>query len=341
MATKKFLVVGAGLSGCTISRILADKGYTVDVIESRNHIGGNCYDYHDSNSILIHKYGPHLFHTSNVEVFNFLSRFTDWVDYKHKVKALLEDGRFVTFPINRETAEIVGKDKLKDVFIIPYTTKMWGTTNISSKILARVPVREDNNEFYFPDDVFQKLPVSGYTNMIWNMLQHSNITVKLETSFKKEMERDYSYIFNSMPIDQYFDYCFDALPYRSIKFHTLTVPMPRILPTVTVNFTHNGPYTRVTEWKLLPNSPVYEQNKFVTTLTIEEPCDYRDNEFKRFYPINDQEGRNQALYAKYKSIVPENMTFIGRCGMYRYFDMDDAVAEALKLVGDFLSCRNA
>ena len=149
---KKCLIVGAGLTGATIARLIAEYDFKVDIIDQRDHLAGNCYDFLDENGFLVHKYGPHLFHTSNQQVIDFLSKFTEWVDYKHKVKALLEDGRFVTLPVNRETVSVVGEKNIIKTFFKPYTKKMWGLNieEINPEILKRVPIRDDYNEFYYP-----------------------------------------------------------------------------------------------------------------------------------------------------------------------------------------------
>ena len=183
------LIVGAGFSGATIARILADEGFEVHVIESRDHLAGNAYDFVNEHQIRIHKYGPHLFHTSNKEVVNFLSRFTEWIPYHHKVKAMLGDGRLVTLPVNKETIAIVGKENLLDIFFRPYTKKMWGMSleEIDPDIINRVPIRDDMNELYFPSDLFQALPSNGYTQLVAKMLDHPLIKVSLNTSFDKKM----------------------------------------------------------------------------------------------------------------------------------------------------------
>jgi UDP-galactopyranose mutase len=330
------LVVGAGLYGATVARQLAEAGHIVDVLDKRDHIAGNAYDYENEYGIRIHKYGPHLFHTNNKVVFDWLSQFTEWVEYKHKVKAQLDDGRYVTLPVNRETKEIVGEENVLDIFYRPYTKKMWGVEldELNPDIIKRVPIRDDDNEYYFPDDEYQFIPVKGYTQMVHNILSHLNITVKLSTSYNKGMNEHYDHVFNSMPIDEYFDFKHGELPYRSIKFHTADLPVPRALPTATVNFTHDAPTTRVTEWK---NIPCHGVNKYITTLTFEEPCDYKDNNMERYYPVKDRDGNNRALYEKYKNETPENMTFIGRCGLYAYLDMDQAVNSALATARKFLS----
>jgi len=336
MPENDILVIGAGFSGATIARMLADNGRNVHVIDRRDHVAGNAYDYLDENGIRIHQYGPHLFHTNNQEVVDFLSRFTAWLPYKHKVKAQLKDGRYVTLPVNRETKEIVGEENVLDIFFRPYTKKMWGMSldELNPDIVNRVPIRDDDNEYYFPNDNFQAMPFGGYTHLVENMLDHPNIKVMLEVQFKKDMESHYNHVFNSMPIDVYHGKKYGELPYRSIRFHNVTLPMAKVLPTTTVNFTHTGPYTRVTEWKNIPGHGINEK---MTVLTYEEPCDYRDNDMERYYPVKDKDGVNRDLYAKYRSIPTENTTFIGRCGLYAYLDMDMAINSAMKTALRFMT----
>lgn len=331
------LIVGAGLAGATAARLLAEAGKCVLVIDSRDHIAGNAYDFINELGILEHKYGPHLFHTNNEDVFNFLSRFTGWVPYRHKVKALLEDGTYVTLPVNRETAETVGKDNILDVLFRPYTKKMWGVEldELDPSIINRIPMRDDDSVVYFPNDKYQFMPAHGYTEMVESMLNHLNITVHLDTVFTRDMGSDFDHIFSSAPIDEYYEFEHGELPYRSIKFHTHHLPTPRMLPTTTVNFTHDGKYTRMTEWKLIPNSP--QGDKYHTSVTFEEPCDYRDNDNQRFYPVKDMAGINRELYKKYADIKDPRITFIGRCGLYVYLDMDMAVASTMAAIKRYLA----
>lgn len=334
----RVLVVGAGFSGATIARELAEADYQVTVIDQRPHIGGNAYDYLNEHGIRVHKYGPHLFHTNNEKVYKWLSQFTAWTPYKHKVKAILNDGRYATLPPNLDTKEIVGEDKIVDIFYRPYTKKMWNMEieDLDPSILKRVKIRDDHNEYYFPNDEFQCIPKNGYTAVFENILDHKNITVKLDTPFDHSMENDYCHTFNSMPIDQYFDFCHGELPYRSIKFWHENIPIPKLLPTATVNFTHDGPYTRMTEWK---NIPCHGTNDRWTTVTYEEPCDYRDNDMERYYPVKDVDGENRKIYEKYKEMAHDNITFIGRCGMYVYIDMHQAISSALATVREYLKDR--
>jgi UDP-galactopyranose mutase len=335
----RVLVVGAGLTGAVIARELADSGLYVDVIEARDHIGGNAYDFVNEHGIRVHRYGPHLFHTSNLQVVDWLSRFTEWTPYQHRVKAQLLDGRYVTLPVNAETASIVGKDHIIDTFYRPYTRKMWGMEleQLDPGIISRVPIRDDLNELYFPNDSFQALPTHGYTRIFERIFEHERIRVHLKTRYSPGLEKGYLHCFNSMPIDEFFGFSLGELPYRSIKFHTVTLGMNRVLPTATVNFTHDGPHTRVTEWKQLPG---HGQNACQTTLTFEEPCDFRENSRERYYPVKDLQGVNRSLYLKYRNLTSPTMTFVGRCGLYAYLDMHQAVSHALS-IADQTICSSA
>ena len=188
----KILVVGAGFAGATIARELANDGHRVVVMDERNHIGRNAYDYTNEHGIRIHKYGPHLFHTNNKKVYDWITQYGEWVEYKHKVKAQLDDGRYVTLPVNKETQDIVGKENIVNTFFAPYTYKMWGKTieELDPSILKRVPVRDDDNEYYFPNDEYQVLPKNGYTAVFEEILDHKNIKVDLDKySFTIELEK--------------------------------------------------------------------------------------------------------------------------------------------------------
>jgi UDP-galactopyranose mutase len=333
---KRVLVVGCGFSGATIARELADNGYMVEIIDKRNHIGGNAYDYTDEHGIRIHQYGPHIFHTNNEKVFHWLSRFTEWVPYKHKVKAMLSDGRLVTLPINRETKEIVGEENLIDTFIRPYSEKMWAMPleKLDPAVLNRVPMREDDNEYYFPNDEFQYMPVDGFTKMFERILDHPSISICTNRVFEKQMEENFDHIFCSMPIDEYYEYKHGKLPYRSIKFHRVSLPLPRLFPVSVVNFTHEGPFTRVVEWKNFPN---HGENEEFTIVTYEEPCDYLDNDMERFYPVKDISGTNQDIYSQYQLIENQKVTFIGRLGLYQYLDMHQCVNISLVTARKFIN----
>lgn len=335
----KILIVGAGFSGSVIARELAEKGCKVEIIDKRDHIGGNAYDYLNEQNIRIHKYGPHFFHTNNVQVYDFLSKFTEWVPYQHKAKAMLDNGELVTIPVNQETKLRVGENNIVETFIRPYTEKMWGMKleQIDPQIINRVPIRNDEIDLYFPNDQFQCMPKDGYTQLFSNLLNHPNIILSLNTPFSKTLESKFDHIFNSMPIDEYHNYCFGHLNYRSIKFHTLTLPIPRLFPVVQVNFVNTGKYTRIIEWKNIPGQSF---NNLFTTVTYEEPCDYKENNEQRFYPVKDLKGENKKIYDQYKSIKLDKVTFIGRLGQYVYLDMHQCVSSALIIAKNFINEKN-
>jgi len=332
---KKILVVGCGFSGSTIARYLGENGYQVTAIDKRNHVAGNAYDEENEQGIRIHKYGPHIFHTSNKKVFDWLSRFTEWVEYKHKVKGILEEGELVTIPPNLDTVKRLGKQGVLDTIYRPYTKKMWNVDleELDASIRKRTAVRDDLNEYYFPDDTYQFMPKDGYSALVDNMLRHKNIEVELNTTFDKSLENDYVQVFNSMPIDEYYENIYGELPYRSIRFHSVLLPIPSLLPAPVINFTHNLPYTRITEWKKFPNSQ--NSSKDWSVLTYEEPCDYKENDNERFYPVKDINGQNRERYKKYTEIENTKTTFVGRCGQYVYLDMDQAVSSALATAKKF------
>ena len=319
----KILVVGCGFAGAVVARELAVDGHMVTIIDERDHVAGNAYDYTNEHGIRIHKYGPHIFHTNNEGAFKWVTQFGEWVVYKHKVQAQLSDGTFVILPVNKLTKEIVGEENIVDIFYRPYTRN----------ILKRVAVRDDYNEYYFPNDLYQVMPKHGYTRIFEEILDHPRITVKLSVPFEKSIETFYDHVFNSMPIDVYHNFVFGELPYRSLKFHNVNLPMAQVLPRPVINFTNDSPYTRMTEWK---NFPEHGGDDKWTTLTYEEPCDYRDNDHQRYYPVKDIDGVNREIYRKYRDLVDKDkMTFIGRCGQYVYIDMHQAVSSSLAVVKKF------
>ena len=374
----KILVVGAGFAGGVIARELAEAGHSITVIDSRNHIAGNAYDYIDEYGIRIHKYGPHIWHTNNEEANSWFSKFTEWVPYKHKVQAILEDGQYVPLPINRESinkalglnlktneeaeafikSEQVKHEKIEnsrqhieaavgkrlcDIFFAPYTKKMWGIPleELSSSVAGRIPTSVSDDAYYFPNDRFQAMPKDGYTAAFEKIFNHPNIKVELDVSFTHDLVNEYEHVFNSMPIDAYFGNVFGPLPYRSIKFTTVTVPNTSMLPVPTVNFTTTGDSTRVTEWK---NYPAHGERNGYSTLTFETPCDYRDNNLERFYPVKDADGKYREIYLKYAKLAEDtcpNVTFIGRQGTYQYLDMWMVICQSLKISRDFLKKSSA
>ena len=372
------LIVGAGLSGATIARSLADADYEVHVIDKRSHIAGNAFDFLHANGELIHKYGPHLLHGSEDSIaIKWLSRFTEWIPYEHKVKALLPNESYTSLPVCKKTLEDVfnvelnsekeaaeflesKRDKsietpkntdemflfsvgeeLTNLFFRPYTRKMWGLDpkDLEVAVGARLPVRTSDDDRYFNDN-FQALPKKGYTEMVKNILNHPNIKVSLETAFSDLDKNDYSYTFASIPIDQFYNYKFGRLPYRSIKFHEKTVTDPD-QPAPVVNFTDDQKFTRKTQWGLLPNSPL-NKVKNSKLVTYEEPCSPEDNNYELYYPVRNKESLE--IYSKYQELASLNSSsfqFIGRTGLFRYLDMVPAVNIHLKIAKDFLENQQA
>ncbi|HUZ62713.1 MAG TPA: FAD-dependent oxidoreductase [Acetobacteraceae bacterium] len=374
----RILVVGAGFAGAVHARELADAGYRVDVIDRRPHIAGNAYDEVDGNGVRIHRYGPHLFHTNNEAVLRWLERFGTFIPYRHRVQALLPGGACVPLPINRATiatvfsvplddaaaaaaflarlavpcpaprnaaeylAATIGTE-LTDLFFRPYTKKMWGLDleALDPAVVRRIRLRLDDEEQYFPDDRFQVLPRDGYTALFERMLAHPSIHVTLGESFDPAMARSYAACFNSMAIDEYFDFRFGALPYRSIRFHHRTEPDAYACGDApVVNFTDAGPFTRQTDWSRLPGHRVRATGS--KTLTLEEPCADHENHDERYYPVKAADGRFDAIYRKYRALAEAQpaMQFIGRCGTYQYLDMHQVINQSLQGVRAWIAAHD-
>ena len=376
MSRQRILVVGAGFAGATYARNLAEAGHAVTLLDKRDHVGGNAFDFVDQSGTRIHRYGPHLFHTNTEEVVRWLRRWGDWVRYDHRVRALLPSGSTAPLPINRRTLEIVfgvdlpdadaarsllarvsekiehpahaadylnsqiGKE-LTDLFFRPYTKKMWALDleELDAGVVKRLPLRFDDEDRYFPDDRFQLMPRHGYTAIFDRLLDHPNIEIGLGHAFSRGLERDYDAAFLSVPIDEYYSECFGPLPYRSIRFEHITkAKQPGIGWTVT-NYTDSSRWTRETAWHLLPH---HDNGRPIGPHTREEPCDYRDNNFERYYPVRTSDGRFQKVYEQYAKLAEETpqITFIGRCGLYQYLDMHQVINQSLLGVRRWLATHS-
>ena len=367
------LVVGTGFAGATIARTLAEAGIPVTIIDKRSHIGGNAYDYINPHGENVHKYGPHLLHgDQNSVAVRWLSRFTRWTPYEHRVRALLPDGRTTPLPINQATlrdsdgphidsedkaAELLNTvrvslgrepsntdefflanagERLSDLFFRPYTRKMWGTdpVNLMPSIGSRLPVRTNNDNRYFTDS-FQALPADGYTSMFEAILNHRAITVKLNTEFAADMEEHYQHCFLSLPVDIYFGCKHGPLPYRSIIFHETRCLEAQVAPVI--NFTDSSKYTRKTQWDLLPNST--KSGDGYHTITSEEPCSMDLNPGEYYYPVQNSESLEILSKYKAEALPLEHITFCGRTGLFRYIDMIPAVSIHLQIAKNFLASR--
>ena len=351
-----YLVVGAGFAGATIAeRLASDAGKNVLICDRRPHIGGNAYDHYDEAGILVHKYGPHIFHTNSRDVYEYLSKFTSWRPYQHRVLACV-DGQMLPIPINlntvnklygtnmtsfqldeffRSVAEpraqirtsedvIVSKvgRELYEKFFRNYTRKQWGLdpSELDAAVTARVPVRTNRDDRYFTD-TYQVMPLHGYTRMFERMLTHPNIKILLNADYRevRTMIPHGEVIFTG-PIDEFFDYRFGKLPYRSLKFQFETHNAPVAQQAPVINYPNENAYTRITEFKYLTGQ---EHSK--TTVVYEFP----QAEGDPYYPVPRSE--NQQIFRKYQALAGQtpNVHFLGRLGTYKYYNMDQCVAQAL------------
>ncbi len=361
------LVVGAGFAGAVHARVLAEHGFAVHVIDRRSHVAGNAHDTITADGTRVHTYGPHLFHTNDAEVVQWITQYGDFENYEHRVLAEVAESLLVPLPINRRTInkvfslsmttadevarflemQAVRYDAprnaaeflysrigmtLTDLFFRPYTKKMWelDLEDMHESVVKRIPLRYDDDDRYFPNDKYQILPKHGYTKLFETILDHSSIYTQLNRDYEVGMEDDYRMCFSSMPIDEYYEYQYGALPYRSIRFHHRSEPINYSRGgTAVVNFTDSGPYTRETDWSVLP---MHQTSDTVTkTITVEEPCDYKSNYMERYYPVRTSDDRYKAVYDKYaeKAKGEERIKFIGRCGTYQYLDMHQVINQSL------------
>lgn len=354
-----YLVVGAGFAGSVCARTLADAGKRVLVIDQRPHVAGNAHDAYDDHGILIHSYGPHIFHTNSDKIFNYLSKFTAWREYSHRVLAEI-DGSFLPIPINRTTVNSlyglnltveempaffdsvrVVKEKIissEDVvmnsvgpdlcekFFRGYTKKQWGRdlSELSASVAARIPTRYDDDDRYFTDK-FQCMPVNGYTAMFAEMLSHENIDVLLNTQYDKKILDLYpgAHLIYSGPIDQYYEYAHGHLDYRSLRFeHGHDSSSDWLQSVGTINYPNNHEYTRITEFKHLTGQ-VCKGSSYVR----EYPSETGDP----YYPVLTE--KTKEIYDAYRSVAEKekHVSFVGRLAEYRYFNMDQVVGASLKL----------
>lgn len=354
-----FIIVGAGFAGAVCGQQLAELGHTVLLIDKRPHIGGNAYDKFDENGVLIHPYGPHIFHTNSKRIFEYLSRFTDWRFYEHRVLAVV-DGRHYPIPINRTTVNhlyglnlseeevekylesvresrqptktsedvvlnSVGSD-LCDKFFRGYTRKQWGLdlSELSAGVAARIPTRTNDDDRYFTD-TFQFMPAQGYTKMFERMLSDERIEVRLSTELDDVRNTDqWDHMIYTGPIDAYFGYCYGKLPYRSLTFeHQHLAETAHYQAKGTVNYPNDYDYTRITEFKYLTG-----QRHDGTSIVREYP----QAEGDPYYPVPRPE--NEALFKRYEALADaeKDVSFVGRLAQYRYYNMDQVIGAALSCV---------
>jgi len=352
-----YVIVGAGFAGSTLAERLArDADKRVLLIDKRPHIGGNAYDHYDDHGVLVHKYGPHIFHTNSAEIFEYLSRFTKWRQYEHRVLASV-DGRLVPIPINLDTInELYGLNltsqeveaffqsvaepvdhcltsedvvvskvgrELYEKFFKNYTKKQWGLdpSELDASVTSRVPTRTNRDPRYFTDR-FQAMPLHGYTRMFENMLDHPNIKILLNTDYREvqDLFPDAEVIYTG-PVDEHFGFRYGKLPYRSLHFEFETIDEEVVQAAPVINYPNEHAYTRTTEFKYLTGQ---EHRK--STIVREFPTDQGDP----YYPVPRPE--NAALYKRYKALADTapGVHFVGRLATYKYYNMDQVVAQALQ-----------
>ena len=372
---KTIEIFGTGISGCTIARLYAEKGYKVNFYESKKNIGGNCYDFLDKE-IYVHKFGPHIFHTSNKDVINFVKKFAKFNGYKHRVLVNVKS-KVVPLPINFQSIkDLFGKKSLEIIKLLKknfknkpfvtlyelmaikddiiqeftkflynnvygnYTSKMWGVPleKIDPNVISRVKIILSNVDNYFPEDKFQGLPSDGYTNMMKNMINHKNIKLflnsKKQITFKgKNIYIDgilnKNQIFYSGPIDQLLNFKFGILPYRSLDIKFETIAKESFQDASVVNYPAHKSMTRISEYKKM----TLQSSKY-TIISKEYPGKYDAKSKKfcnRYYPIHNK--NSELIYKKYCNYLKKfsNFHMLGRLAEYRYYDMDDAIANAISI----------
>lgn len=354
-----FLIVGAGFAGAVLAeRIASQLGKSCLVIDRRNHIAGNAYDYYDKVGVLVHAYGPHYFRTNSQRVVDYLSNFTEWHPVDYKILSWT-NGRYWQFPINLNTFEqFIGRPstteemekqlaqwrveidnpanseevivsqigwELYEMFFKNYTRKQWrrDPRELDPSVCGRIPIRTNRDDRYLSEK-FQALPKDGYTAMFERMLSHPNIEVKLNTDFRDAKSSvQYDQLIYTGPIDEYYDYQFGRLAYRSLRFELETVDKEFYQPAMQVNYPNDHEFTRILEIKHATG-----QKLPVTTIVREYPHDFGPGE-EPYYPIPAPD--TKALYRKYAAIAAEelNVSFVGRLATYRYYNMDQVVGAAL------------
>ncbi len=354
-----YLIVGAGFAGAVIAeRLSSQLGKTCLVVEKRNHIGGNAFDYYNEDGVLLHAYGPHYFRTNSDRIVEYLSQFTEWHSVTYQVLSWT-NGRYWQFPINLNTFEqLIGRAScteemeevlarwrvpiakpcnseelmlsqagpiLYEMFYKNYTKKQWGreAKTLDPSVCGRIPLRTNRDDRYFSDK-FQALPRHGYTRMFERMLG-GRVKLLLNTDFKEVVRQvKYRHLIYTGPIDVYFDYCFGRLPYRSLRFVHETIHKEFYQTTMQVNYPNSEKYTRIVELKHATGQKIP-----LTTIVREYPEDYTATN-EPYYPVPASD--TQALYRRYAERVEEekNVSFIGRLATYKYYNMDQVVGMALK-----------
>jgi UDP-galactopyranose mutase len=354
-----YLIVGAGFAGAVLAeRLSSQLNRTCLVVDRRNHIGGNAYDFHDKNGILLHKYGAHYFRTNSDRIREYLSQFTEWHPTDYKVLSWTH-GRYWQFPVNLNTFEqLIGRPstsvemermlaqwrvaiarpenseevvisqagvRIYEMFFKNYTRKQWGRDpkDLDASVCGRIPFRVNRDDRYLSEK-FQAMPKLGYTKMFERILDHPKIRVMLNTDFREVCENVHAkHIIYTGPVDEYFNWCYGRLPYRSMRFEAETKDVELFQPAVQINYPNDHDFTRSIEIKHVTGQKVP-----VTTIVREYPEECLPNG-EPYYPIPAPDSR--ALYDRYRirSEAEKNVSFVGRLGTYRYYNMDQVVGMAL------------
>lgn len=369
--TASIAIVGAGFSGAVIARELAASGHEIDLFESRSHVAGNCHTERDpETNILVHRYGPHIFHTDNNRVWEYLNKFTEFMPYTNRVKTTAR-GQVFSLPINLHTInqffgrtfspaearayvqsradlsiqdprsfeeqalKMVGRE-LYEAFLKGYTQKQWGCppSELPASILKRLPLRFDYDDNYFHHQ-YQGMPRNGYTELVSRILEHSNIHLHSGTRFLRAQTEAYDHVFYSGSIDSYFNYCLGRLGYRTLEFEEIRYEGDYQGCAVMNYADETVPYTRISEHKYF--SPWEKHEASICYAEYSRAC--VDDDIP-YYPIRLLD--EQAMLRKYLALAcqEKNVSFVGRLGTYRYLDMDVTVAEALETSETFLALKN-
>ena len=369
------VIVGAGFSGLTVAeRVIAEQGKRCLIIEKRSHLGGNAYDFYDDHGVLIHKYGPHYFRTNSGKVLEYLSRFTEWHPVDYKILSFA-DGQFWNFPINLNTFEqFIGRPstteemedwieahrvkietpanseeviisqvgwELYEKFFKGYTIKQWQREprDLDASVCGRIPIRTNRDDRYLREE-FQALPAAGYTRLFEKMVDicGAKLKIVLNSDFREVLPHiSYKHLVYTGPIDEYFDFCFGSLPYRSLRFERESFTSQTLKgregiagkkgfwqPAMQVNYPNTESYTRIVELKHATGQTCEN-----TTIVKEYPVNFGPGQ-EPYYPIPASDAA--AIYSKYKekAAFEKNVSFIGRLATYRYYNMDQVVGMALK-----------
>lgn len=367
---KKIAVIGAGFAGAVIARELAEHGYKVEVFDERNHVAGNCHTQRDEETnIMLHVFGPHIFHTSNEDVWKYVNRFDEFMPFVNRVKTIYND-KVYSLPINLHTINSffnkclspneaiefmasIGEDinnpqtfeeqalkfvgrEMYDAFFKGYTKKQWGVTpqELPASILKRLPIRFNYDDNYYSSK-YQGIPRNGYTFVVEKILDHPNIKITLEKKVSKNELSDYEHTFNSSPIDAWFDYELGRLGYRTLDFKK-EIHHGDYQGNAVINYGNEStPWTRISEHKHF--APWESHEKTVIYKEYSRLCEDADIPY---YPLRLAKEKNQL--EKYVALASKssNMSFIGRLGTYRYLDMHVTIAESLSISSAFIKSKS-